>query len=453
MRPGLRLTERYRLVERLDAGSGDQVWRAWDEALGRPVAVKLPAAGRAATAERHRRFRERVVRAVRVTHPAFTTVYDCDLTRDAGGRSTSYVVTAFLDEEDLAERTAREPLTVAEALDCCAQIAEALAAAHAAGVAHGGLRPEKIFLTEDGVRIADLALAGDGGPGAAADDMLAFGAVLAGCLPEGGDVPAEVAGLAARCRSPEPARRPGAGAALEILRRAREAAEPAGSDPGHVPELVPEPERGPETEPELVPEPERGPAPETAAEPAGVPAGVPAEAAPTRVYEPPAAPAPAGAAASQDSRLVFRVAVTATVVAALLAVLALLGRDTSHGPDGAVPVPAAPTSPGGTVPASPAPERTGRTEPVSVPAAYATLGRLQPIIDGARAAGEIRSDVAVDLNNLITNLRNDLAAGRTGGIDAELARIREKIDTRLRERALDGEVAARMTAVLSGGRG
>ncbi|MEW2359474.1 protein kinase [Spirillospora sp. NPDC029432] len=441
MRPGLRLAERYRLAERLDAGSGEQVWRAWDEALGRPVAVKLPAAGRATTAERHRRFRERVVRAVRVDHPAFTTVYDCDLTRDADGRPTSYVVTAFLDVEDLAARAAREPLTVPEALECCAQIAEALAAAHAAGVAHGGLRPEKVFPTPDGVRIADLGLAGDGGPDAAGTDMRAFGALLAGCLPEGGDVPAEVADLASRCRSPDPARRPGAGAALEILRRAREAAEPAGTAPE--PEPAPVPETGPETGPEPEPEPV----------PAAAPAAVPAEAAPTRVYGPPAGLAPAGAAAPQDSRLVFRVAVTAAVVAALLAVLTLLNRDATDGPHGAVPVPAAPTSPGGTVSTSPTPERGGRAEPVSVPAAYATLGRLQPIIDGARAAGEIRSDVAVDLNNLITNLRNDLAAGRTDGIAEELARIREKIDTRLRERALDGEVAARMTAVLSGGRG
>ncbi|MFI0355995.1 protein kinase [Actinomadura sp. 9N407] len=440
MEPGLRLTERYRLLERLDGGAGDHVWRAWDEALERPVAVKLPAAGRSATAERHRRFQERVVRAVRITHPAFITVYDCDLTRDAGGRPTSYVVTAFLDGEHLAGRIAREPLTLPEALESCAQIADGLAAAHAAGVAHGDLRPEKVFLTPDGTRIVDLGLnaasepgtgepGDDGGAGSdgKAADVLALGAVLAACLPASGDVPEEVAELASRCRSPDPGRRPEAGAAAEILLRARAALD------------------GEEPEPVAVPVPEPEPEPPPVSEPAP-------EEPPTRVYERPAGPAGLESA-HQDSRLVFRIAVAAAVLAAALAVLAILNREDLNPaprPEGRLPVPAAPTSPGGTVSASPTPDSPGRDEPVSAPAAYATLGRLQPIIDGGRASGEIRSDVAVDFNNLITNLRNDLAAGRTEGIDQDLARIREKIATRTRERALDREVAARMNAVLSG---
>ncbi|WP_356948789.1 protein kinase domain-containing protein, partial [Actinomadura geliboluensis] len=198
MESGLRLTERYRLVERLGDGGTMEVWRALDELLDRPVAVKLPAPGGPPRA-----FQEGVNRAAGLSHPALETVYDSDLTRDAAGRLVPYLVTEFLDGESLADRLRRGRLTAREAASVCGRVAAALDAAHAAGVTHGDLRPGKIMLLREEVRLVDTGIGGivRGAPApvTAAADVRALGAVLAACLPSGtsGELPA----LAARCLS------------------------------------------------------------------------------------------------------------------------------------------------------------------------------------------------------------------------------------------------------------
>src|SRR5690606_42120842 len=78
-----------------------EVWRARDELLGRPVAVKLLAPARA---DLHRAFQQGVSRAAGLSHPALETVYDSDLTRDAAGRLVSFAVTEFLEGETLGTR-------------------------------------------------------------------------------------------------------------------------------------------------------------------------------------------------------------------------------------------------------------------------------------------------------------------------------------------------------------
>ncbi|XVQ14657.1 protein kinase [Spirillospora sp. CA-255316] len=477
MEPGLRLTERYRLVERLDGGGTGHVWRAWDEALNRPVAVRIPGSarpgggGNGRRGTTHARVVDRVVDAVRITHPAFVTVYDCDHTRDGDGRLVYYIVTAFLEGETLAERIARGPLHVQEALECCAQVASALAAAHAAGVVHGDLRAEKVFLTLDGVRIVGLGMDAPGGNGrdggaareaGQAADVLALGELLGACLPEAtakdsaecppdgstegppdgsasvtSETPEEVGRLVSLCRSADPARRPTAARAAEILAGALGRAPDAGAEPAS-----PAAGGGP------------GPSDATAVLDRGeVRKADPPERRPSRGRSP---------ALDGDRVAVFRVAVTVTLVAAsLAAILVVAGRGSFSGPSpgqgrSAPPLPEA-ASPRGTAPTGAAPAPTGAGPAPSgaapadrAPEVFATLGRLQPIVDRAQASGAIRSDVAVDLNNSITNLRNDLASGRTGDAPLKLAQLREKIETRLRERALDDEVAARMTDVLSG---
>ncbi|WP_395108484.1 hypothetical protein [Actinomadura sp. SCN-SB] len=422
MEPGHRLIGRYRLDRRLDGGEPGEVWRAWDESLHRPVAVRLPCPERAdgagpdahAGAGSRGLPRERLVRAVRVTHPAFVTIYDCDPAGELDGGPVAFVVTALPNGESLAARLERGPLPVAEALDCCAQVAAALEAAHGAGMAHGALRTDKIFLTLDGVRIVDLGVGPEGDDEAKAADMAAFGSILLAALgaESPGDLPGmpeEIRDLCARCLEAGSADRPTASQAAETLAGAAAAAGDEPDAPGDT--LVHEAPGPPPLSP--VAEDERTPV-----------------------------RAPAG---SREAGPVLRVAVSVTVLAAALAVILMLAdRGTMSGAfEGGKP---ARTPSPASSPATPAP---GARSPVPEPAVYDTLGRLQPIVDGGRASGAIRPDVAVDLNNAIVNLRNDLAAGRTAEASAQLRRLREKIDTRLRERALDARVAARMDEVLA----
>ncbi|GAA3938786.1 serine/threonine-protein kinase [Actinomadura viridis] len=442
--PGLRLAGRYRLVERLDGGGAGEVWHAWDQALSRPVAVKVPGPGRAPgghvdghvdghddeDAGGHEELRERVLRAVRVADPAFVTVYDCDRAPGSAGRPVSFIVTAFLDGETLAERVRRAPLPVPAALECCAQTATALAAAHAAGVAHGDLRMEKIFYTPDGVRIVDLGL---GVPGEAekgeaeAADVLGLGTVLAGCLeraPAPDQVPEEVLRLGERCRAAETERRPGAAEAAEVLVRAHAAVAPE-SFMATAP--FPMPRASGDTS-VLVRRPgDPGDLLDTGDE-----AG---EGNPGRL---------------RDRVTVMRVAVTVTLLAASLAtIMAVTDLLDSPGERAAPPR-------SGPAPVTAAPD-TGEPESSfprpSMPDmdALERLGELQPIVEGGRASGAIRSDVALDLDNTIGNMLEDLASGRTSDAGPQLQRLREKIATRARERALDKDIADRMTEVLARG--
>jgi len=79
------------------------------------------------------------------------------------------------------------------------------------------------------------------------------------------------------------------------------------------------------------------------------------------------------------------------------------------------------------------------------------LAQLRPIVERGFTLGKVRSDVAVDLDNVINNLRNDLLTGRPTDVDERLAQLQEKIATRLREQGLTQDVAARLTDVLSSG--
>ncbi|MGI5204233.1 protein kinase domain-containing protein [Spirillospora sp. CA-108201] len=399
METGLRLTERYRLVERLDRGGTLEVWRAWDELLGRPVAVKvLTLAG----AGPQRDFRQGVNRAAGLSHAALETVFDSDRTRDASGRLASFVVTEFLAGESLADRLRRGPLAAPEAAAVCGQIAGALEAAHAAGVTHGGLGPERVVLAHGDagldVKVVDTGIGGivrapAGGDaettGTKAADVRALGAVIAGCLAPG--TSEDLSALAARCTGPD-------------VPSAAEVAALLGRDEG----------------------------PPNAVSIAGGTA--PPGGLRTRALPPPPPPPPARRGSTRLAALALVVAIPVTAAAAVLL--------------------SAPRSPV----AVPAPARTSAAPPAPAPwtpppatASRATdaLGRLRPIVSRGYAAGEIRSDVAIDLDNVITNLENDLTADRNVDVGGRIAELRDKIVTRRRERGLSPGLADELNRVLA----
>src|SRR5256886_8226642 len=122
------LGDRYRLVERLGGGGMSVVWRAYDEVLGRPVAVKV-LAGQAVDDASRDWMRAEAQAAARLSHPHITGVHDYGESQTAAGERLPYVVMELVDGPTLAERLAAGRLPVGTALLVGAQGAPALAAA------------------------------------------------------------------------------------------------------------------------------------------------------------------------------------------------------------------------------------------------------------------------------------------------------------------------------------
>ncbi|WP_308209854.1 protein kinase domain-containing protein [Actinomadura madurae] len=118
-------------------------------------------------AEFTRRLRQEAQAAAALTHPNITGVYDYG-EHDAGPVGWQghipYVVMELLDGETLATRLSRGPLPWREAAGTCARVADALAAAHAAGIVHRDIKPANVFLTPVGVKVLDFGIAFTGSP-------------------------------------------------------------------------------------------------------------------------------------------------------------------------------------------------------------------------------------------------------------------------------------------------
>jgi serine/threonine-protein kinase len=165
---------RYRLIERLGEGGMSVVWRAYDEALGRPVAVKLLTARYVARASSRDRIRTEAQAAAVLSHPHITGVHDYGESAGEAGEPTPYVVMELLTGPTLAERLRDGPLPVRTALEVCAQVASALAAAHGSGLVHRDVKPGNVMLTPAGAKVLDFGLAAAAG---ARDEATADGEV------------------------------------------------------------------------------------------------------------------------------------------------------------------------------------------------------------------------------------------------------------------------------------
>ncbi|MEU1465012.1 serine/threonine-protein kinase [Streptomyces sp. NPDC005727] len=147
------LAERYQLQERLGGGAMGEVWRAADQLLERPVAIKLLFAQAAAEAER---FRLEAQTAGRLNHPNVVGMYDFGSHYDQ-----FYLVMELVDGWTLAqERSLRGVLSPQDAAAIVAQAAAGLAAAHQRGVIHRDIKPANVMLSEDRTaKIADFGIA------------------------------------------------------------------------------------------------------------------------------------------------------------------------------------------------------------------------------------------------------------------------------------------------------
>ena len=150
----------YRLESRIGGGGMGEVYRARDSRLGRTVAIKVLLSHIAADEPARERF-EREARVVaRLSHPHICTLHDVGTYQAAPERRpVPYLVMEFLDGETLADRLAKGPLQVGEALEWAIQIASALDTAHRGGIVHRDLKPRNVMLTSAGAKLVDFGIA------------------------------------------------------------------------------------------------------------------------------------------------------------------------------------------------------------------------------------------------------------------------------------------------------
>jgi serine/threonine protein kinase/Tol biopolymer transport system component len=157
--PGTRLGP-YEIVEAIGAGGMGEVYRAHDTKLGRDVALKILPEVFAGDADRLARFEREARTLASLDHPNIATVYGFE-----EGAGVHALVMELIEGEDLSERLARGPVPMDEALPIARQVAEALEAAHDAGVVHRDLKPANVKIRLDGtVRVIDFGLAKAMGP-------------------------------------------------------------------------------------------------------------------------------------------------------------------------------------------------------------------------------------------------------------------------------------------------
>ena len=153
VRPGARLGP-YEILSPLGAGGMGEVWRARDHRLGRDVALKILPAEMLHDEERRRRFEREARSVARLSHPNVCAIHDVG--RDG---ERDYLVLELLEGETLAQRLSAGPLPLGEVLRIGAQLASALAAAHALSIIHRDLKPGNVMLTGSGVKLLDFGLA------------------------------------------------------------------------------------------------------------------------------------------------------------------------------------------------------------------------------------------------------------------------------------------------------
>ncbi|MCW2767433.1 MAG: protein kinase, partial [Nocardioides sp.] len=154
---------RYRLDARIATGGMGEVWRATDTTLGRDVAVKLLKNEYADDASFRTRFETEARHAAALHHPNVASVYDFGESEptDGSGIPRPYLVMELVNGRPLSDllRGGR-PLDPEVARDLLGQAADAIGAAHAAGIVHRDVKPANLLVTPDRtVKITDFGIA------------------------------------------------------------------------------------------------------------------------------------------------------------------------------------------------------------------------------------------------------------------------------------------------------
>src|SRR5690242_12342288 len=145
----------YRVLDKLGEGGTAVVYRAEDLALGREVALKFLSAEYSADYGRIARFQHEARTIASLNHPNICTIYEIG---DHEGRH--FIAMELLDGAALARAISGRPIDSYRVIELSIEIADALAAAHAAGIVHRDLKPANIFVTKsERVKLLDFGLA------------------------------------------------------------------------------------------------------------------------------------------------------------------------------------------------------------------------------------------------------------------------------------------------------
>jgi eukaryotic-like serine/threonine-protein kinase len=145
----------YRIVKKIGEGGMGVVYRAEDVRLKRTVAVKILPADRVSDAQRKRRFVKEARAASALKHPNIVTIYEIDQTE-----GVDFIVMEYVAGQTLDRQIPRKGMPSGRVLELGIQMADALAAAHSAGVIHRDLKPSNVIVSDSGqAKILDFGLA------------------------------------------------------------------------------------------------------------------------------------------------------------------------------------------------------------------------------------------------------------------------------------------------------
>ncbi|AEV86597.1 serine/threonine protein kinase, bacterial [Actinoplanes sp. SE50] len=263
--PGIVLNGRYQLTHRIAAGGMGEVWRGGDRLLHREVAVKVLLPALMNDRDFITRFRSEARMMAQLRHPGIVQVYDYGENAVVDGERFDYLVMEYIDGTSLSKKVQQAGrLSPAETMAITAGVADALHAAHQAGIIHRDVKPSNLLVRPGGaIVLVDFGVArsvgitgitgtnvvmgsahymapeqAEGQPVTAATDVYALGAVAFTCLtgrpPYVGDnplavlaqlvhgqppvlppdVPRPVAAVVLRALAKDPAQRFPSGAAL-----------------------------------------------------------------------------------------------------------------------------------------------------------------------------------------------------------------------------------------------
>jgi eukaryotic-like serine/threonine-protein kinase len=168
----------YEVIGPLGAGGMGEVYRARDTRLGRDVALKVLPAKAAGEAGRKARFEQEARAVAALNHPNIVGLYDA-----GAANGVEYIVTELVSGDTLATAMGNGALPVKKVLDIAVQIADGMAAAHAAGITHRDLKPANVMIAGDGrVKILDFGLARQAAAGVGNDHTVTAPGMILGTV-------------------------------------------------------------------------------------------------------------------------------------------------------------------------------------------------------------------------------------------------------------------------------